>query len=635
MRAPLAALALALVGCNQVFGVEPPVPRRADAGPALSEVQPQCLLPSDCAPDETCLFQHCSPPCAQDRDCPEQAACLQTGSGKAACVRLADNRCGEREACPDGTRCVSGRCASLCDAAGAGTCLLGRACQDGVCVLASAPPDAGAALLPDATQQPMAAGTSGERPPPPAAGASGAPAATECRSGEERCQDGAAQSCGTDGRWLAALPCAHQTCIGGRCLGSCAPGEERCASAGIERCDETGHFAPSRACPGQACVNAACVGSCAPGQQRCDTGTSYSTCTAEGSWAAPSECAGAACSGGQCTGSCTPDATRCQPGAQRVQHCTAQGIWQDGMACVDQACVNGACSGECAPGARVCSAGGVRVCSDQGSLSAPAACTDQACINGYCTGVCAPGATRCNAAGQLETCSAVGVWGDARACSGQACVNGACSGVCAPAARRCSAGNRLELCSASGEWQLLQQCSAPGEICKDSSCAANPPVSLGYADVRGWSTGALLNNRLYLLGPFDAGFAADVLAINLIGGAANGATADMFIYQDDAGRPGRFRARASSTLLLTSGNASSDVRPVGSQIPLGAKVWIGAVFFGDPQLPRPTVTSFPTDAYVYAFTFGAAPPDPFPVASAQLVMGAALPFFLTLRELPP
>jgi hypothetical protein len=160
-------------------------------------------------------------------------------------------------------------------------------------------------------------------------------------------------------------------------------------------------------------------------------------------------------------------------------------------------------------------------------------------------------------------------------------------------------------------------------------------VNLGYPDITGWSARSLLDNRMYLVGPFDPGVAAEVLAINLIGSASNGASADMFNYQDDMGSPGKLRARASSTLLLTPSNASTDVRPVGTQIPVGGKVWIGAVFFGGPQLPQPTVTTFPTRAYVLSFTFGGAPPDPFPSKSAMLVNGAALPFFLTVRELPP
>ena len=90
----------------------------------------------------------------------------------------------------------------------------------------------------------------------------------------------------------------------------------------------------------------------------------------------------------------------------------------------------------------------------------------------------------------------------------------------------------------------------------------------------------------------------------------------------------------SSLPLTVNGNASSDLKPAASQIPAGVRVWIGAVFFGGAQLPQPTVTTFPTSAYVLSFSFGGAPPDPFPVSSAMFVPGAALPFFISARELP-
>jgi hypothetical protein len=138
------------------------------------------------------------------------------------------------------------------------------------------------------------------------------------------------------------------------------------------------------------------------------------------------------------------------------------------------------------------------------------------------------------------------------------------------------------------------------------------------------------------VGPFDASVTADILAINIIGSASGGASADIFIYLDNANKPGAFLARANSNLTVINGTASNTVKPVGTQLQAGSKFWLAAVFFGGAQLPQPSTTNFATDVYIYnPFTIGSAPPNPYPASSSSKLAGFAFPFYVTLRQVAP
>jgi hypothetical protein len=781
VRRPVGGLAFAalwLLGCNQIFGVgEPHLRARSDAG--ARDAAAGCLLPSDCQPDETCLFQHCSPPCAEDRDCSELSQCLRASDGHAACVRDQDNHCGDDAACPEGTVCGGdGTCQSACQ--DDSSCVHGRTCASGLCVLAPAADggvDAGrepitsmsmadecsadaqrcgeggmlercgadhafhalmkcpflcrdgaciGACTPgaqrcvDEDRQTCSAdgeflkvetcpGTctpsgcvaacgdgqlqcnerelqrcqgsrwlhdqdcpfvcsngacSGECTPDAkrcnpdgktaetcdATGHWASPTSCpfvcsdgacggECSPDDKRCSDaGHAQTCGANGMYGAAIACGDQACVNGSCSGSCAPGAMRCNANAVERCDDTGQFAVMQKCTGQTCVNNACAGVCSPDDVRCAGSTSYVTCDTTGQFGtSPTSCNGAACSMGQCTGSCTPSTTRCKPASTSdVQTCNDVGVWTDSSKCTNQACVNGACSGECTPGSKRCMSGGTQTCGDDGRWSATSACTNQACVNGGCTGVCTPGATRCNAGGQVETCDDSGNFGGASACAMKTCVSGACAGECASGDKRCASGaNRVEACNAGGMWASFQDCSSPSQICRNAACAANDAINVGYATTSGWTSASVADNRLLVVGPFDAGALADILSINVIGSAAGG-QADMSIYKDNGGAPGPLLARSSSNIAVISGADSNSVKPAGVQLAKGAKFWLGAVFFNGATIPQSAGASFSTSVFSVApFNFGTAPPDPFPAATATKSSNVALPFYVSVREVPP
>ena len=108
-------------GCAQIFGLKEDIP----AAP--------CVLSSDCAPSELCIFRVCSAACKLDKDCAPGSRCLTT-DGTAACVS-ASTRCsadadGGDAACPDGTTCdATNTCRNSCDA-----CHSDQTCVSGVCV---------------------------------------------------------------------------------------------------------------------------------------------------------------------------------------------------------------------------------------------------------------------------------------------------------------------------------------------------------------------------------------------------------------------------------------------------------------------------------------------------------------------
>ncbi len=118
------ATALACVACNSVFGINDPKHREPEA----------CILNSDCAIGQVCVFRLCSPPCASDVDCVAvlHQHCLKTNDG-AACVSDSQSACGVGSAtqCPSGTVCTDGRCYAECF--GTSRCADGHICEDGAC----------------------------------------------------------------------------------------------------------------------------------------------------------------------------------------------------------------------------------------------------------------------------------------------------------------------------------------------------------------------------------------------------------------------------------------------------------------------------------------------------------------------
>ena len=103
--------------------------RPGDDVPAPADVGPRrCRIPSDCAPDQTCIEGLCGPECREDRDCPgpeEVCRIHRCQAPGARCAAQDDCLPGEvcslgtcrpepdcvfREDCPGGQDCVNGRC---------------------------------------------------------------------------------------------------------------------------------------------------------------------------------------------------------------------------------------------------------------------------------------------------------------------------------------------------------------------------------------------------------------------------------------------------------------------------------------------------------------------------------------------
>lgn len=119
--APLVVLFL-FGACNAILGNE----KDYTLAPAADD----CVLTSDCSRGRVCIFRTCSPPCAEDIDCPVGARCLKSGD-ETACVTPGTAACPASD-CPESTICRDGQCRNPCE--GPADCLAGQSCRKGVCV---------------------------------------------------------------------------------------------------------------------------------------------------------------------------------------------------------------------------------------------------------------------------------------------------------------------------------------------------------------------------------------------------------------------------------------------------------------------------------------------------------------------
>jgi hypothetical protein len=112
--------ALGLVACNAILGNED-----------RHLVAKSCLLNSECADNQLCLFKTCSDRCHLDRDCAKGSRCLVTDQFP-ACVGSTQALC--TETCPSGTTCSKGVCRSACSGGEGQACLDDQTCTgEGVC----------------------------------------------------------------------------------------------------------------------------------------------------------------------------------------------------------------------------------------------------------------------------------------------------------------------------------------------------------------------------------------------------------------------------------------------------------------------------------------------------------------------
>jgi hypothetical protein len=318
----LPLFALFASACQGILGIES-WSKKPTTGPDAGS----CILPSDCTGSQICLFQTCSEPCAQDKDCSSGFYCLRTDSG-AACVSNDQAQCGSQE-CPAGTVCSDGHCQANCSAEAA--CPGGQKCVSGVCE-STMPAGSGGTSGTGGTGGTSSNGTAGASGEVGVAGADGeagsAGALGEAGAPSNPPDDGTAigtvsAPCLTNGAFACAGHAQRQQLV-------CQEGtwHTNGACAGATRCDST---------PG------ANAGSCQPLISECQghlagyrfcrgVETDVRDCGLDLVTASVVESCTFVCSAGACQGECHPDDKRCKTGTQIPQTCVG-GQWQDGTTC--------------------------------------------------------------------------------------------------------------------------------------------------------------------------------------------------------------------------------------------------------------------------------------------------------------
>ena len=361
--------------CAQILGLNEDLP----AAP--------CVLNSDCAPSELCLFRVCSLACKLDKDCAVGARCLNTATA-AVCVPSERAACSSDDPaaqCPEGLVCdPSGACRNDCS-----NCHDDQSCVLGVCVGSDPNHDPGAnggdgagGAAGAGIEQPEDAGATSRGGAANGGAANGGAAHGGASSGAGTTGDAGGSStpsCGDTAVGNTA-PCrelADGTAInfpGGMPQGPCKEGTKLCQSDG---------------------TFAACKGAVAPGETDCST-------------AADRNCDGKP-DNGQC-GQCTLAATQyCYDGAagtSGVGTCK-QGTQVCQLDASGKQTVWGTCAGEVTPAASdTCDDGNDANCNHTKNDG----CT---CLNGATStcgdklqslGNCAAGSTKC-VNGAWGTCS--------------------------------------------------------------------------------------------------------------------------------------------------------------------------------------------------------------------------------------
>ncbi|HTA90037.1 MAG TPA: hypothetical protein VK745_10690, partial [Polyangiaceae bacterium] len=297
------------VGCAQLLGLKEDVP----AAP--------CVLNSDCAPSELCIFRVCSEACKLDKDCAAGSRCLDT-NGAAACVQSATAECGVDagdSTCPDQTVCDANHvCRNAC-----ADCHADQVCTAGVCVGTDPNHDPGAPASAGSggavgtggnvsTGGSVSAGgktgsggatTGGASTTGGAVGTGGAPVVTTC--GDTAVGDTTPCSELPDGTpitfpgGMPQGPCAlgSKLCQSdgnfGPCMGAVAPVATDCMSALDKNCNGQADNSECGVCTAgatQYCYDAPAatsgVGACKPGTQVCQLDmasmkTIWGTCAGE------------------------------------------------------------------------------------------------------------------------------------------------------------------------------------------------------------------------------------------------------------------------------------------------------------------------------------------------------------------
>ena len=555
-RGVLVLVALAgIAACNAIAGIEKPhLVSSAGAsgaddtavgggGSGGAETQLHCLRNSDCADDRVCLFQQCSFPCAEDRDCTVGARCLNTDLGM-ACISSNATCAG---GCPVGSVCTAGACRNACPK---GTeCLSDQSCISGTCVGSDADHD-----TPPKTDGGAGAGGDG--------GAGGAPDVgnPDCDTEKALRCDGSAQvkrSVCTNGKWVPAEPCASgklcdtssanaectsivTACVGqkpgaklcddltrttcgpdlltvethacqdsahcsastGSTCATCLKDEYACSGSLLQKCNEAHTaFESVSDCMGLPCN--ATLGMCTKkvcnaNQYTC-TANKLQKCNADGTaFASEVDCASKICDadGGQCDDCVANTALTCKDGTTK-NVCNANGQGSHEVKCSDEnaatpACVGKALCRQCTPGDTRCSdKHGYQTCGSDGTWPAAGAgitkCTASACSLGLCIGSCEPDALTCKDKSSYTVCTDTGTAGPQTSCGGKACYMNQCQGSCVPGTQVCDAGTSTpQTCGDQGSYANSgMACALPDTVCSVTnnvaSCVNNPSHPVGQS----------------------------------------------------------------------------------------------------------------------------------------------------------
>jgi hypothetical protein len=671
-----------LAGCSGVLGIEEAT--LDDSVGARTERQ-SCVLESDCPDDELCIFRVCSPPCAQDRDCAAEQACLRAEE-TAVCILPSDSSCETSAQCPSGTRCMDEACRTRC--AEPSDCLPAQHCIEGACRGVRLDGEGIASLLDGSVVDPGdaggAGGTSGAGGSGVVGGTGGNDAGADamvddgCEPTDKRCESGDLFICRSDRRWDEGAPCPY-VCIEDECAGECVPGDRRCTGDKRQTCDSDGVWQDIETCP-RVCTVEACVDRCETGDRRCDE-SNVLTCTNAGAYEVSDEC-DYVCKAGACIGECLPGDEQCSGGDTEL--CDADGDWIDGIDC-EFDCAADRCVGECAPGTFRCTEGSSTLreeCNDdfmwEATTACPFYCDDG---SGRCAGECTPGDDRCASGSNTvrEICGGDYAWSGSETC-GFVCVDatGACGGNCRPGAFLCDpdAIDERNRCNDQGEYALHEtcpfvcidatnacggecepgsascenaapstshvlecgddgfysmgdDCDYPAELCTSNRCAGNNAYNRGYNNTNTASSSVSVDYLFAIPVTLDRRVTIERFGLHAMA-APNNVSVRMALYRDNGGVPGAIVARSSNRVLDATGTLYINLNMAVPAINAG-NYWIAAVYSGDAPAYARFTTAALGDAYYVAHDYDAQLPDPFTAG------GSALPdtdylFFVEVRN---
>ncbi|MEO8903497.1 MAG: hypothetical protein ABI488_14840 [Polyangiaceae bacterium] len=514
----LAAIA-SIAACNVLAGIDKP---RSVVDPALAnggasgsgtggsssgtDAGPICLHNSDCADDRVCLFQHCSFPCAEDRDCQNGARCLNTDVGQACIVANAACAGG----CPSGSVCSTGTCRNSCKTVQ--QCLADQDCVTGICRGNDSAHETPGTM----TGEAGAGGASGAAAAPGAGGApesmpdAGTPLCTT--EAELRC-DGAGEatrSVCTQGQWVAADPCAHgQLCDNSSPAAACKdampacvgmkPGAKLCdgvtritcgpdlVTAETHDCQDAAHCADATGSVCAACIDTeySCDGSLLKKCNALHTGFDNDT-----------DCGTLPCNStlGMCTVKvCAANQFTCDAPSNTLDKCNADGTaFASQTPCHANICdaAGGQCDVCVANTALNCKdAANKTVCNADGQGTHTVKCSDESASTPVCVGIalcrqCSPGDTQCSDLHGYQTCINSGQWSTTvTPCTGQACSLGKCIGSCEPGAVGCVDKANYEKCSNLGA-------PGPSTSCGGNACYLNQCTGSCVPGTQSCATGA-------------------------------------------------------------------------------------------------------------------------------------------------